>query len=155
MFALELPIRHRYRVSQPHSCFHTLSYRIQPLNHPTTTATMSERDYYNDLGLTQYATGIQIKAAYFDLAKKHHPDRSGDGDASAFRVVREAYEKLSDIGFKTEYDRKFRYKRMQFDINELTGTRTAEYEAEEAAREAKNDRAAAADHQRLPAYNQV
>jgi DnaJ-class molecular chaperone len=116
---------------------------------------MSDRDYYEDLDLTQYATRSQIKSAYHTLAKRYHPDRSSDGDASAFLVVREAYERLSDIGFKIEYDREYRYRRMQFDINELTGTRTAAYEAEEAAREAKNDRATAADHQKHPAYDQV
>jgi DnaJ-class molecular chaperone len=116
---------------------------------------MSHRDYYEDLGLTQYATGSQIKSAYHNLAKKYHPDKSGDGEASAFVVVREAYERLSDIGFKVEYDREYRYRRMQFDTTALTGTRTAAYEAEEAARGAKNDRAAAAYHQRNPAYDQV
>jgi DnaJ-class molecular chaperone len=110
---------------------------------------MPDRDYYADLGLTQYATGSQIRSAFHTLAKQHHPDKSGDVDASAFRVAREAYEKLSDATFKAEYDRNYCYMRMQSDTDGLTGTRTAAYEAEEAAREYDDDRATAAAYEEM------
>lgn len=31
-------------------------------------------DYYKTLGVDKKATAKEIKAAYYDLAKKHHPD---------------------------------------------------------------------------------
>ncbi|KAH3910625.1 hypothetical protein HBI56_190390 [Parastagonospora nodorum] len=99
---------------------------------------MDDRDYYADLGLTLYASMSQIKAAFHALAKQHHPDKSGSSDTTAFRCIREAFEKLSDVEFKMEYDRNFRGKRMHFDSNVGYGpTRTAAYEAEVAS-EAKS-----------------
>ena len=31
-------------------------------------------DFYNELGIGKNATQAEIKAAYFKLAKKYHPD---------------------------------------------------------------------------------
>ncbi|KAJ4290834.1 hypothetical protein N0V90_010029 [Kalmusia sp. IMI 367209] len=67
------------------------------------------RDLYADLGLSPAATSAQVKAAFYRLAKEHHPDKKGpefNGDASEFRKAREAYEKLSDATFKEQYDEK-------------------------------------------------
>jgi len=98
---------------------------------------MNDRDYYADLGLTLYASMSQIKAAFHALAKRHHPDKSGDPDTTAFRCIREAFEKLSDAEFKTEYDRNFLGRRMHFARDGgYSPTRTAAYEAE-VAREDK------------------
>ena len=36
-----------------------------------------EKDYYKVLGITSDATPEQIKDAYRESAKKHHPDISG------------------------------------------------------------------------------
>jgi len=48
-------------------------------------------DCYFDLGVTQYATATDIKAAYRILALQHHPDKKAPGrtiDAVEFRRVR-------------------------------------------------------------------
>jgi preprotein translocase subunit Sec63 len=61
-------------------------------------------NYYADLGLTPSATHEEVKAAFYRLAKQHHPDKQGPdggGDASEFRKVRKAYEKLCERAAKT------------------------------------------------------
>lgn len=94
---------------------------------------MSFRDYYADLNVHQTATIAQIRAAFHALARKHHPDKTGDIDSTVFRRVREAYEKLSDAKFRAEYDCTYSLYRMSFEPDDpLTGTRTEAYEAEDA-----------------------
>ena len=59
---------------------------------------MSQRDYYEILGVSRSASSDEIKRAYRKLAKVHHPDANPD-DANAqkkFAEVTEAYEVLSD-----------------------------------------------------------
>jgi DnaJ-class molecular chaperone len=57
----------------------------------------SPRDYYADLGVSPYATPAEIRAAYLRLAKEHHPDKKVDNDATEFRKIHEAYEKLRNV----------------------------------------------------------
>lgn len=67
---------------------------------------MSQRDYYEVLGLSRSATADQIKRAYRKLAKQHHPDANPD-DASSqkkFAEITEAYEVLSDTEKRQKYD---------------------------------------------------
>ena len=65
-----------------------------------------EKDYYKVLGITSDATPEQIKDAYRDSAKKHHPDISGSAqpDADKFRDVTEAYAVLSVAQSRANYD---------------------------------------------------
>jgi len=68
-------------------------------------ATISaEEDYYAVLGLPSSTTPEEVKRAYRDLARQHHPDVSG-GDAETFRRVQEAYEVLHDPVLRQAYDR--------------------------------------------------
>lgn len=60
------------------------------------------KDYYSILGVSQKSASQQIKSAYYKLAKKHHPDNGGD--ETKMKEINEAYEILSDIDKKAEYD---------------------------------------------------
>ncbi|HET7922666.1 MAG TPA: molecular chaperone DnaJ [Gammaproteobacteria bacterium] len=68
---------------------------------------MSQRDYYDVLGVKKGAAEADIKKAYRRLAMKYHPDRNpGDKDAeSHFKEAKEAYEILSDDQKRAAYDR--------------------------------------------------
>jgi DnaJ-domain-containing protein 1 len=81
---------------------------------------MSERDrlrqppagqrpltYYDVLDLDRDASPEEIKAAYYELARKYHPDvASQDPEmAQTFAVINEAYRILSDQQRRTQYDR--------------------------------------------------
>eukprot|EP00560_Eucampia_antarctica_P006095 CAMPEP_0197823918 /NCGR_PEP_ID=MMETSP1437-20131217/1235_1 /TAXON_ID=49252 ORGANISM="Eucampia antarctica, Strain CCMP1452" /NCGR_SAMPLE_ID=MMETSP1437 /ASSEMBLY_ACC=CAM_ASM_001096 /LENGTH=515 /DNA_ID=CAMNT_0043423325 /DNA_START=111 /DNA_END=1658 /DNA_ORIENTATION=+ len=66
----------------------------------------SKRDFYEVLGVQRGDDKGTIKKAYFNLAKKFHPDANkGDKGASEkFKTVTEAYECLSDDKQRELYD---------------------------------------------------
>lgn len=57
---------------------------------------------YDDLGIPKNATIDQIKDAYREKAKAHHPDKGGSSEA--FRRVSNAYAILSDEEKRKRYD---------------------------------------------------
>lgn len=64
------------------------------------------RDYYDVLGLDAEASGEDIKRAFRQLAREHHPDATG-GDAASeqrYKEISEAYAVLSDPQKRREYD---------------------------------------------------
>ena len=67
---------------------------------------MSQRDYYEVLGVAKSASDAELKKAYRRLAMKHHPDKNqGDKDAEhKFKEAKEAYEILSDSSKRAAYD---------------------------------------------------
>ncbi|KAI1292898.1 Mitochonrial uncharacterized protein [Halotydeus destructor] len=67
---------------------------------------MCKHDFYETLGVARNASQKDIKKAYYQLAKKYHPDTNkNDSDAQKkFQAVSEAYEILSDEGKRREYD---------------------------------------------------
>uniref|UniRef100_A0A182MX04 DnaJ homolog l(2)tid, mitochondrial n=1 Tax=Anopheles culicifacies TaxID=139723 RepID=A0A182MX04_9DIPT len=67
---------------------------------------LRKKDYYSTLGVTKNASPKEIKKAYYQLAKKYHPDTNKDDPNAGkkFQEVSEAYEVLSDETKRREYD---------------------------------------------------
>ena len=62
-------------------------------------------DHYTTLGVSQDATGEEIRAAYRKIAREHHPDVSVlDESKEKFIAANDAYEVLSDVERKRAYD---------------------------------------------------
>lgn len=67
---------------------------------------MTARDYYDILGVGRNASPDEIKSAFRNLARKHHPDVNKATDAEAvFKEMNEAYAVLSDPEKRAAYDR--------------------------------------------------
>lgn len=66
------------------------------------------RDYYEVLGVARDATPDQIKRAYRQLARKHHPDLQPAAErakaSERFKEINESYEVLSDPEKRKKYD---------------------------------------------------
>ncbi|XP_063736885.1 dnaJ homolog subfamily A member 3, mitochondrial-like isoform X2 [Eleginops maclovinus] len=75
-------------------CFHTSS------------RSGNKEDLYQVLGVPRTATQKEIKKAYYQLAKKFHPDTNPDDPESKekFAKLADAYEVLSDELKKKQYD---------------------------------------------------
>ncbi len=77
-------------------------------------ARVRDADYYQILGLPRDADLTRIKPAYYELAKRFHPDRfQRDADESlrtqvenAFTHITQAYETLRDPRTRATYDSK-------------------------------------------------
>lgn len=76
----------------------------------------SSADFYEILEIGRQATTGEIKAAYYQLAKKYHPDRYRQAEhaelrgrlENLFAKITEAYETLSNSGSRSSYDLKLR-----------------------------------------------
>lgn len=63
------------------------------------------KDYYEILGVSKQAGADEIKRAFRNLARKHHPDVNREaGAADKFKEINEAYQVLSDPHKKQQYD---------------------------------------------------
>ncbi len=70
---------------------------------------MNYIDYYEVLGVAKTASDKEIKQAYRNLARKHHPDLHQDAAAKTaaeekFKLINEAYEVLGDPEKRQKYD---------------------------------------------------
>ena len=67
---------------------------------------MTDRDYYEVLGVKRDATAEQIRRAHRKLAREHHPDVNKSEDAAKrFQEIQEAYDVLGDEESRKKYDR--------------------------------------------------
>jgi len=67
---------------------------------------MTNRDYYEVLGVGRNASDDEIKAAFRKLARQFHPDVNKEADAEEkFKEINEAYGVLSDSEKRARYDR--------------------------------------------------
>ncbi|MGH9309989.1 MAG: DnaJ domain-containing protein [Vicinamibacterales bacterium] len=62
------------------------------------------RDYYEVLGVSADAGADEIKRAYRQLARRYHPDISGDDRATPFLELAQAYDVLRDPLRRRRYD---------------------------------------------------
>jgi DnaJ-class molecular chaperone len=62
------------------------------------------RDYYEVLGVSPDAGADEIRRAYRQLARRYHPDISGDDRATAFLEASRAYEVLNNPDSRKSYD---------------------------------------------------
>jgi len=66
------------------------------------------RDYYEVLGVPRTASADEIKRAYRQLARKHHPDLQPAAErakaAERFKEINEAHEVLRDPDKRSKYD---------------------------------------------------
>jgi molecular chaperone DnaJ len=67
---------------------------------------MSKRDYYETLGVSNNATGPELKKAYRKKAIQFHPDKNPDNKEAEkkFKEAAEAYEVLSNEQKRQRYD---------------------------------------------------
>jgi curved DNA-binding protein len=65
------------------------------------------RNYYELLGVKRDASPEEIKQSFRRLARKYHPDLNpGDKEAEeTFKDISEAYEVLSDVSRRSQYDK--------------------------------------------------
>ncbi len=66
-----------------------------------------KKDYYLVMGISPTAETEDVKKAYRQLVKQHHPDsqQQAAGTTLLFRQIQEAYEILSDPVMRAAYDR--------------------------------------------------
>jgi molecular chaperone DnaJ len=67
----------------------------------------AQRDYYEVLGVARGAGDDDLKRAFRQLARRHHPDVNPDDPSAGerFREIAEAYEVLSNAETRSLYDR--------------------------------------------------
>lgn len=63
--------------------------------------------HYEVLGVPPGATAAELRRAYLELARRHHPDLDG-GSAEQMRAVNEAWATLGDADRRRRYDESLR-----------------------------------------------
>ncbi|XP_046697020.1 dnaJ heat shock protein family (Hsp40) member A3b [Silurus meridionalis] len=88
-------------------CAGSKSFRIfSSRSFHASSARHEQQDFYSVLGIPRTATQKEIKKAYYQLAKKYHPDTNQDDPQAKekFAKLAEAYEVLSDEVKRKQYD---------------------------------------------------
>jgi DnaJ domain len=67
-----------------------------------------QADPYAELGVSRDASSEEIRRAYRQVARRHHPDVNRDpGGPEQFAAAARAYEILNDPAARTRYDNRF------------------------------------------------
>ncbi len=67
---------------------------------------LNDKSYYDVLRVPENATQSEIKEAYYKLSKVYHPDIKKDDQAlNMFRQITEAYDVLSNVKSRMQYDK--------------------------------------------------
>ena len=93
-------------------------------------------NYYEILGLTDGAGGIEIKNAFRRLAMLYHPDKNPEGKEQ-FNKILKAYEILSDPIKKSNYDYRLKYQTIaskEFEAKKNSGTKEWRFDEKELKR---------------------
>jgi molecular chaperone DnaJ len=72
---------------------------------------VSSKSHYDVLEVARTASSDEIKRAYRQLARRYHPDISGDDRAAVFLEISRAYEVLRDPERRRSYDVQLGYGR--------------------------------------------
>jgi hypothetical protein len=92
-----------FTLHDPHGFFDGVSAGGQPRAEVPEARTIrnAERKAFEELGLEQDATAVEIKARFKLLVKRHHPDSHGGDRAyeDRLRAVIQAYNYLKAVGF--------------------------------------------------------
>jgi curved DNA-binding protein len=86
------------------STFHGKSERHKDWSTGKTEDTAAMIDYYEFLQISPHADAETIHRVYRFLAGRLHPDNPGSGDAEMFRMLKAAYDTLSNPSKRSEYD---------------------------------------------------
>jgi curved DNA-binding protein CbpA len=72
-----------------------------------------EKNHYEEFGIPENATTLEIKKAYRKLALKYHPDRNGGNENfdNIFKKINSIHEILSDLEKRKKYDSELKNKR--------------------------------------------
>lgn len=70
---------------------------------PPVHASITLPDYYRILGVSEHANPEEIRRAFHEQVKVHHPDAGGDGQQ--FVEIHRAWETLQDHATRRSYDR--------------------------------------------------
>lgn len=102
----------------------------------------TEKDYYKILGIHFESSEEEIKAAYRELARLHHPDSVNSAknpaakpDPELFKAITEAYALLSNAEKRRKYDCNYRVSRFDSSVHWLKAK--FQRSASEASEEAK------------------
>lgn len=77
-------------------------------------------NYYLALGIDKDADLNKIKKAYRVYCKKYHPDTATSSQKKNFLQIQEAYDTLSNMDKRKEYDRRLKYSGRQVPVHFMT-----------------------------------